>query len=195
MPREKLYATVQDFQIDIEELARFYTNTVAKIPPLLSDNGADFEGWAITSRDGSITDGVKMARGEKNISIKEATKPTSLYVGAIKAALEKLEHSGLQPYRVRIMRLNNKGNEMRFHQDCAEKESWRVHIPIVTNENCFFEWRLDNGQIERIHMPADGRAFLVRVDKVHRAVNLNKEMFQRVHMIMGLNQVPPEFIN
>ena len=78
---------------------------------------------------------------------------------------------------------------MGWHTD-SDKESWRLHIPIITNPNAFFEWKLPDGRIESVHLPADGSAWLVRVDVTHRAVNRSTEPSERVHLLMGLAELP-----
>ena len=76
-----------------------------------------------------------------------------------------------------------------LHTD-ALRETWRLHIPIITNPNCFFEWQRADGSIESVHLPADGSAWLVRVDLSHRAVNRSNEPSTRVHLLMGLSPGP-----
>jgi len=82
------------------------------------------------------------------------------------------------------MQLEAEGDEMPFHVDAA-KETWRLHIPIVTNSDSLFEWQREDGTIESVHLPADGSAWLVRVDVNHRAVNRGKGNSSRVHLLMG----------
>ena len=72
----------------------------------------------------------------------------------------------------------------------AKKESWRLHVPIRTNPGCFFEWKLASGKIERVHFPADGRGYFVRVDQTHRAVNQMPEGAKRVHLLCGVRGRP-----
>lgn len=85
----------------------------------------------------------------------------------------------MKPYLVRVMKLVNEGAVMGWHTD-SDKETWRLHIPIITNPSAFFEWKLVEGRIESVHLPADGPAWLVRVDVTHRAVNRSRDTFKRV---------------
>jgi hypothetical protein len=100
-----------------------------------------------------------------------------------------LEQAGVSCYRSRIMKLENEGTEMGWHTD-ANEETWRLHIPIITNPSAFFEWQLPDGRLESLHLPADGSAWLVRVDITHRAVNRSRQPAERVHFLTGLGKTP-----
>ncbi|MSP83122.1 MAG: hypothetical protein EXQ94_09355 [Alphaproteobacteria bacterium] len=67
---------------------------------------------------------------------------------------------GLSWFRARVMRLTSGSFEMKFHRD-ADLESWRLHVPIITTPESFFEWRLDSGEIER-HSPSGRWIRMVR---------------------------------
>lgn len=180
------------FSIDIDEFRKYYESVVATAEPTsYFDNGAGYVGWSITSRDGSVSDGVRrLEMNSANLSsVRGSTVATPLYCGAGKTAIERFTHTGLDPIRIRIMKLENEGREMTFHRD-AKKPAWRVHVPILTNPECYFEWELDSGEIERVHLPADGSAWFVRVDTLHRAVNDSPNPSERVHMIMSLAGKP-----
>jgi hypothetical protein len=116
--------------------------------------------------------------------------PTPLFCGYVVELLDQLVASGLKPHRVRVMRLSHEGFEMKWHRD-ADVESWRLHIPILTNEHSFFDWKLDDGSQRRVHLPV-GSGWLVRVDELHRAVNLNPTGGFRAHLLMSLSGVPPQ---
>jgi hypothetical protein len=106
----------------------------------------------------------------------------------MKDVMDQLNATGLEPFRARVMTLDDQGFDMTFHRD-ANKESWRLHVPIITNPGSFFEWQID-GQVVRAHLPADGRAWFVRVDQIHRAVNEGAGHGERVHLLMSLRHVP-----
>jgi hypothetical protein len=78
--------------------------------------------------------------------------------------------------RVRLMSLQHK-KVMSMHNDT----SMRIHIPIVTNENCMM---VVDGTV--FHMPADGSAFLVDTTKPHTAFNANHK-FTRLHLLFDLH--------
>lgn len=65
----------------------------------------------------------------------------------------------------------------RMHND----RGWRLHIPIVTNEECYF---FHKGEMP-YHMVADGSCYIVSVDHQHTAMNLSEE--NRTHIVMGID--------
>lgn len=203
MPAEILYAKVADFQADVGRLVRYYEDVVSREPATqYHDHNTSYEGWALTSRDGTVSDGVRRidrgspAGGGESPAARapsgRGNTPTVLHGGAVAEVLDRLEALGLAHFRARIMRLANEGFDMKWHRD-ADRESWRLHLPITTNPHSFFEWKLDDG-IHRIHMPADGTAWLIRVDKLHRAINNGPPGAVRVHLLMSLARPPAESV-
>lgn len=77
-------------------------------------------------------------------------------------------------YRVRLMNLKSK-TCYTYHKDQCK----RFHIPIITNENCFF---IVEEKI--IRYPADGNYCIVDTDKKHTAINASRE--DRIHLIGNL---------
>ena len=77
--------------------------------------------------------------------------------------------------RIRIMGLAHK-KVMSMHVDKTK----RIHIPLVTNENCLMI--IDN---QLYNMPADGFAYLTDVTKPHTALNANHN-FMRYHLLFDL---------
>ena len=200
MPSDILYGRVANFRADVGRLAAYYDDVICKVPATqYHDNNASYEGWAITSRDGTTEDGVRrIERGTAAATLAapaatektgKGTVPTLLHAGPLAETLDKLAALGLRHFRARVMRLSNEGFQMKWHRD-ADKESWRLHVPILTNPHSVFEWKLDDGSVHRIHMPADGGAWLIRVDKLHRAINNGPPGATRVHLLMSLGSPP-----
>ena len=77
-------------------------------------------------------------------------------------------------YRVRLMRLKSK-TCYSYHQDQGK----RFHIPLITNENCFF---VIDDKIKRY--PANGNWYIIDTTKKHTAVNASWE--DRIHLIGNL---------
>lgn len=73
--------------------------------------------------------------------------------------------------RVRLLNLPPKTN-YSFHHD---PDSWRVHIPLITNEDAFM---IVHGKLW--HLPI-GNAYLVKVKDFHCAMNSGKE--DRIHIV------------
>jgi len=193
-----LYGKVAGFRTDVDKLSRFFTETVANSPSTpYFDHSVEYEGWSVTSRDGSTADGVKYVAGPKAPGAKSqpATMPTPLCRGPAAETLDQLRVAGMRYSRVRFMRLSSVNFDMRFHRDGpGGREQWRLHVPVITNPYSFFEWKLEDGQVVRAHFPADGSAWLVRVDVQHRAVNQNPSPSKRVHLLMGVKTPPIEAI-
>ena len=67
-----------------------------------------------------------------------------------------------------------------FHTDYHTPN--RYHVPIITNEKCFWLFKKDN-DIFKLHMPADDRVwFLNPVEVEHSFVNESKE--SRLHLLL-----------
>ncbi|MFC6335557.1 hypothetical protein GIR22_20750 [Pseudomonas sp. CCM 7891] len=178
-----MFAKLMGFSADVDLLKKHFLEEVTKTDPILfKDNNVKYYGWAITSRDGSVDDGVKRISDNTN-NIRGVT-PTKVCSGYLLEVMDSLKDAGVSPYRARLMQMESEGDEMQFHVD-ATKETWRLHIPITTNPDCLFEWRREDGTIESVHLPADGSAWLVRVDVQHRAINKSKGSASRVHLLMG----------
>lgn len=73
--------------------------------------------------------------------------------------------------RTRVMKMKPK-TCYYWHNDTTK----RLHIPVITHEHCFL--LLDN---ERVHLPADGSAYVIDTTKMHTALNCSK--INRVHIV------------
>lgn len=74
-------------------------------------------------------------------------------------------------YRVRLMNLKSK-TCYTYHEDYEK----RFHIPISTNENCFF---IIDDKLKRY--PADGNWYIIDTTKKHTAVNASRK--DRIHLV------------
>ena len=77
----------------------------------------------------------------------------------------------LRMYRTRAMNLRSK-TCYSYHKDPTR----RIHIPLVTNENCFI---IVDDIINRY--PADGGYYIVDTTRKHTAVNASWE--ERIHLV------------
>lgn len=77
----------------------------------------------------------------------------------------------LKMFRTRIMRMNEK-TCYSYHKDPTK----RVHIPLITNENCFM---VIEDKIYRY--PANGNYYLVDTTKKHTFINASFE--KRIHLV------------
>ncbi len=79
--------------------------------------------------------------------------------------------NNLNVYRARVMNMKPK-TCYTYHQDWSK----RLHIPLITNENCFF---IIDDKVSRY--PADGRSYIVDTTKMHTFVNASLE--NRIHIV------------
>ena len=80
----------------------------------------------------------------------------------------------LKMFRTRVMRMSSK-TCYSYHKDPSQ----RIHIPLITNENCFF---VIDDKVSRY--PADGNYYLIDTTKKHTFVNASFE--KRIHIIGGV---------
>lgn len=73
--------------------------------------------------------------------------------------------------RTRVMKLKPK-TCYSYHKDSSQ----RIHIPLITNEKCFFV--IEN---EVIRLPADGNYYVIDTRKMHTFVNASFE--DRIHIV------------
>ena len=73
--------------------------------------------------------------------------------------------------RSRVMKLSPK-KCYTYHRDPSE----RMHIPLITNENCMF---IVDDKVYRY--PADGNSYLINTTKKHTAINASSE--DRYHIV------------
>ncbi|WP_185265906.1 hypothetical protein [Halopseudomonas xiamenensis] len=192
---EVLCARLANFRVDVARLREHFESVVTTVEPIpYRDNRVDYLGWAVTSRDGSVDDGVRRIPTQKgkvadDKGNRRGVTPSQICTGYLAEVMDQLGALPIAPYRARFMQLESEGEEMPFHTD-AKQEAWRLHIPLVTNPDALFQWRLPDGRIESVHLPADGSAWLVRVDVMHRAINPTGGTQARVHLLMGLGKRP-----
>jgi hypothetical protein len=160
-----------------------------------------YGGWSVLSHDGAVTSGwnesavVLDANNEMDIpqTIKkfeslnlpssfEHTKPTPLFTQSIKKVVEALTEQGYQIARLRLSFLKPHSS-IYWHTDSSPSHyAVRLHIPLVTNEKCFFEY-----ENEKLHLKADGSAYMIRVNKKHRYSNSGDSI--RYHLIMDVRDI------
>lgn len=154
-----------------------------------------FGGWSILSATGKYDDGWQLGhtcyREEEGklvfdreiaqaIGLKPTSdhkNPTEICTGYLQEVMQEIEKLGFRPRRARITVLHP-GGDTDWHYDCApETYAVRLHIPIITNPECQFLTADEGG----MHLPADGSAYLLRVNRLHQAINHGHE--KRYHII------------
>lgn len=183
------FAKLSNFPVDIERLQEHFYRHVKPVRAVpYSQYSGSYSGWAVTSSDGTLDDGVTLASLASGAGDREGSVRTAICHGYLAGLLTALKLYGLSLQKVRIMQLEA-GEELPYHID-DDHSGWRLHIPIVTSQGSRFEWLNDRGDIESVHLPADGSAWLVRVDSPHRVIVRDNPGFSRVHLIMELGGVP-----
>ncbi len=155
-----------------------------------------FGGWSVLSSNGDYKDGWLM--GHKVISsemskealnenlkkvgfteIENYKHPTEICHGYLKEVADFLLASGVNPRRMRLIRLT-KGMSSSWHRDGPDNRYFvRLHVPIITNSGCVFE--TDEGSA---HMPADGSSYFLKVNRMHRVSNRGEA--DRFHLVMDV---------
>lgn len=82
----------------------------------------------------------------------------------------------LKMFRTRLMVLKPR-ECYSYHYDFTK----RIHIPVITNENCFI---VENRQLR--HLPADGNYYVVDTTKMHTALNGSRDNKDRLHIVGGI---------
>ena len=82
-------------------------------------------------------------------------------------------------YRARIMSMGPR-KCYSVHADPTP----RIHVPIITNDQCWITWPYDNYSQHLV----EGRAFWTDTTKQHSAYN-GHEMLERIHLVMCVKQI------
>jgi hypothetical protein len=155
-----------------------------------------FGGWSVLSSTGEYKDGwlkghtvvtsdiSKADLGEKLkavgfTEIENYKHPTEICSGYLKEVAEFLLSSGLNPRRMRVIRLT-KGLSSIWHRDGPDNRYFvRLHVPIITNDGCIFE--TEEGSA---HLQADGSSYFLKVNRMHRVSNSGDA--DRFHLVMDV---------
>ena len=185
-----------DFGFDLVRLQDELQKTIVQFSPKMPSDS--FGGWSLLSRDGTVEDGWSQghlafkkegdfykfddeeARAQ-NVTrwVSDYKVRTPLCDGYFGEVLDVIEAKGLNPRRARVTVIVP-GHSTALHVDGpTDAYSARLHIPIVTNPGCAFEY-----ENEVIHMLADGNGCIVRVNRAHRARNYGTE--NRYHLLMDI---------
>ena len=190
-----IFEKIENFQIDIEKLrAHLWNQVVNASDPVMQ--GPAFGGWSVLSSQGSVEDGwqqghlcfkevdgkmvwdEELAKSLGFVPEYEHKNPTPICTGYLAEIMKKIYQMKFNPRRARISILKPK-SQTDLHMDAKPGNyAVRLHIPIVTNEKALFCTQ-DEGDV---HLPADGSAYLLRVDRLHQAVNFGD--LDRYHLIM-----------
>jgi hypothetical protein len=195
------------FKFDIEKLKKnLYDDVIPLGEPFYQGREygyADaFGGWSLLSYSGHWRDGWEIGHvmneeyrhlfyNKNNIPNYKAMKyinyanpmehkvKTEACVGEISKAIDYIDSLGLTPRRARVTVLNPKTTGVHHADGSSDEYMARLHIPLVTNENCIHECE---GQ--KLHMPADGSCYILWVNRYHNI--FNDSDVKRYHIIMDV---------
>ena len=181
---------------DISAIKNHLSSNVLPLPPMMVSES--FGGWSVYSSNGNYQDG--WAKGQLiydenfmpgstieekaiHLGIKRSSEyviETEICTGPLRDLMNLIKSYGLSPRRARLSLLKA-NSASSLHQDAPhDVYSVRLHIPILTNDQCYF---LAKGAKE--HFPADGKtAYFIFVNRPHQVVNHG--LSDRIHLIMDV---------
>lgn len=132
-----------------------------------------FKGVALQHRNGvaypwSLVDGLENLKNYNNVNEKDFAVINEFFCNR---SVEKIiNHFSL--YRTRIMKLEGRSC-YSIHKD----QTWRLHIPIQTNSNCFFYFP----KYKQDFYLEQGKVYLVNTSELHTFVNT--DLTERYHLL------------
>jgi Aspartyl/Asparaginyl beta-hydroxylase len=103
---------------------------------------------------------------------------SDLYMGQVIQDIQNL-HNGVFQGRIQLIWIGPKGS-YPLHKDLHTTS--RYHIPVITNEECFWIFKKDSDSY-KLHMPADDRVWYVDPTRIlHTFVNNSNTT--RCHLVM-----------
>lgn len=181
-------------KFDVEKLQKHLRETI--LPLEATYQSPAFGGWSVLSSTGSHTDGwfqghklldpqydhEKVREEFRKANVKksaEYTLPTEICHGYLQEVIDVISSYQLQPHRARVVQLAA-GKSSSWHRDSPDDNyAVRLHVPIQTNPGCFFET-----ETEQAHLEADGSAYFLYVNRMHRVINNGSQ--HRYHLIMDV---------
>ena len=193
LPSNEIYHAIAT-NFDIEKLVEHLKSVVLPLDPQMQ--APAFGGWSVLSSNRNYRDG--WHRGhvliKRDTRIEDLTKnleqlgakpcseyiyPTEICSGYLLEVIDSIKARGFSPRRARIIKLCARSSSA-WHRDAPDGFPLvRLHVPIITNPECFFEIEGD-----RCHLAADGSSYLIRVNRVHRVVNGGDS--DRYHLVMDV---------
>ena len=170
---KELCARIEDITFDINKLKEDVSLIFDTHLPIGKDKQSSYKALGLQYRDSLgdqdiYYDCVKTTRyiDENHKSIIE-THPANLWnlwndLGEkLNYVYKPIYELDLELWRTRLLVAEGKYQSLK-HIDY----DWRYHVPIMTNTNCFLEY-----ENEKIHLPADGHAYIVNAGFMHSFSN------------------------
>lgn len=186
---------VLPFQFDIEKLKKYFYEHVVQYKPTMQSTY--FGGWSVLSVNGSYKDGwapghkiydpsfMKGHSVEEKLNVigdtplQDYKYPTEICTGYLADVMKQIDEAGFNPRRARLSVVLAQGAS-ELHRDALDHEyAIRLHVPIITNQGCTF-----HTEDESAHLPANGKAYVLRVNRMHQV--FNRGVTDRLHLIMSV---------
>jgi len=88
----------------------------------------------------------------------------------------------LPVWRSRLMMI-----EPRTTYSIHKDHEFRLHLPLITNNQCFMLFPTEDDNAKMFHLPADGTTHWTNTRQFHSAVNFGTE--PRLHLVMCIDAV------
>ena len=160
-----------NFGVDIKELQHF-TLQYLKHHFAIRMNGFSLQHRNDVVDPWNFVDGLESGKLYQNFSEKEFSTVNEKFINT---EFERIINY-FSLFRTRIMIMEGK-TCYSVHQDTT----WRLHIPINTNDNCFFYFP----KHKQDFILEEGKVYLVNTTETHTFVNTDNE--DRVHLVGCIN--------
>jgi hypothetical protein len=105
-----------------------------------------------------------------------------LCIGEFEKIIDYLENNGWTTFRGRIIEdLPDSPDNWRLDM---HDESLRYHVPLITNEECYIQYRDENKEIKTFHLPADGSGYWLKTNFVNQKINKGTDL--RAYIVIDL---------
>ena len=121
---------------------------------------------------------VKSEGVDESDFVEHLSEMQDLYIGQVIRDIQE-QHTGIFQGRIQLVWLGPNGS-YPLHKDLHTAS--RYHIPLITNEKCFWVFRTDTEDY-RLHMPADDRVWFVDPKNILHTF-INDSNTTRCHLIM-----------
>ena len=165
-----LCARIEDIKFDLNKLKNDVIEITKLHQPIGKDKQSSYKALGLQYRKdhNDYFDSVKTIRFiDENHQSKIETHPAKLWnlwndMGEkLNYVYKPIYELNLELYRTRILLAEGNYKSLK-HIDY----DWRYHVPITTNKECFLEY-----ENEKIHLPADGHAYIVNAGFMHSFCN------------------------
>lgn len=165
----------------------FNLNHPEKLPSTIKTEREKYVGQLSTNEE-NLKSRFNITTGDFN-TMTDAVK--SSYIGEIYDQLVDWHNANNSQHgqitRVHCVHMAN-GSGYRMHVD--QQTTIRYHVAVETNEYCYMFAKAEN-EICSVHIPADGRVWLLDTRTPHTALNLKanivpKEQLLRTHLIFSV---------